>query len=161
VEVREPAAPVVQAASLLPPGRALDLACGTGRHAIWLHQQGWNVTAIDRNAEAIAALQRHYPRIDSRVADLETGIRIDPNAYDLVVCWLYLQRDLYPQIREALRPGGIAALCALRYGRFAAEPNELRRYFPGCEVLHELDTDRVTELVVRSAGQYRSLTSAP
>ena len=151
MEVREPAAPVVQAASLLSPGRALDLACGTGRHAIWLHQHGWNVTAIDRNAEAVADLQHHYPAIDSRVADLETDFRIDPNAYDLVVCWLYLQRDLYPQIRAALRPGGIAALCALLYGRFAAEPRELQRYFPGCTILHELETDRVTELLVKSS----------
>ena len=66
-----PTGEVKRAASLLPPGKALDLACGTGRHAIWLHEQGWQVTAVDRDGEAIARLRAGYPSMDARVCDLE------------------------------------------------------------------------------------------
>jgi 2-polyprenyl-3-methyl-5-hydroxy-6-metoxy-1,4-benzoquinol methylase len=108
VEAKEPSAPVIHAASLLPAGRALDIACGTGRHAVWLHQHGWSVTALDRNADAIAQLRRHYPAIDARVIDLEQcPLVMKPGEYDLVVCWLYLQRELYPMIRGGLRPVGL------------------------------------------------------
>jgi SAM-dependent methyltransferase len=147
VEVKPPAEPVVRAASGLAPGRALDLACGTGRHAIWLHQHGWTVTAVDRDAEAIAQLQRDYPGIDTRVVDLETAFEIETAAYDLIVCWLYFQPDLYPRIAEAVRPGGIVALCALLQGRFAARPEELRRCFETWTVLHNAETELTTELV--------------
>jgi SAM-dependent methyltransferase len=156
VEVKPPAAPVLQAASLVAPGRALDIACGSGRHAIWLHEHGWEVTALDRDIEAIQRIQRCYPAIDARIVDLEENpLAIEPGRYDLAVCWLYHQRELYPRIREAVRPGGSAALCALLQGRFAAAPGELRSYFPGWRIVHEAETDhgptkRASELVVQS-----------
>lgn len=69
-------------------GIALDLACGAGRHAIWLRDHGWRITAVDQIA----------PEIDGVTcvkADLERGeFRIQPNAWDLIVCWLYWQEDL-------------------------------------------------------------------
>ncbi len=43
----------VEAEIALPPGRALDLACGEGRNSIWLAQRGWQVTGIDFSHEAI------------------------------------------------------------------------------------------------------------
>jgi len=150
-----PTAAVSEAARLLKWGRALDLACGSGRHAIWLADQGWNVVAVDWNAEAIASIR--HPQVDARVVDLEQDSSIlAPDAYDLVVCWLYYQRDLYSLIRESVRPGGIAALCALLQGRFAAERGELRGYFADWEILHEADGDRASELVVRrqDAGRF-------
>jgi tellurite methyltransferase len=146
--LKPPAAVVIDAASRLPSGRALDLACGAGRHAIWLEQHGWKVTAVDRDAEAIAELRRNHPRIDARIVDLERHeFAIEPAAYDLIVCWLYLQRDLYPDIRAGVRPGGIVAVSALLQGRFAAHPGELRSYFPGWQILHEAENERLTELV--------------
>jgi SAM-dependent methyltransferase len=128
---------VTRAAALLAPGHALDIACGSGRHAVWLHQHGWKVTAVDRNADAIAQLRAAFPSIDARVIDLEADVSvIEPDTYDLVVCWLYHQPDLYPLIRAAVRPGGIVALCVLLEGRFAARPDELRSHFEGWTILH-------------------------
>jgi SAM-dependent methyltransferase len=153
--VTPPTGEVKRAASLLPPGRALDLACGSGRHAIWLHGKGWHVTAVDRDVDAITRLRTDYPSIDARVFDLEQSqFEVSESSFDLVICWLYFQRDLYPVIRSSLRPGGIAALSALLQGRFAAKPAELRGYFSSWTILHEAEIDhspgkRVCELTVQ------------
>lgn len=98
---------------LLPPGgRALDVACGSGRHAVWLAGQGFRVQAVDRSATAIAALSAHpwaaAGRIEARVRDLETGRRvIAADAFEVVVVTHYLHRPLLPQLVAALRPGGV------------------------------------------------------
>ena len=53
-------------------------------------------------------------------ADLEAGeYIIEPASWDLIVCWLYYQADLLPQIKKGLRPGGIVALAGKTTGRFA------------------------------------------
>ena len=62
---------LVEIASQLKPGRALDLACGTGRNAVWLAEHGWTVTAVDGSPAAIEILQKTSPEIDAHVADLE------------------------------------------------------------------------------------------
>jgi SAM-dependent methyltransferase len=148
VAAKEPAPAVIEAARRLGPGLALDIACGAGRHAIWLHQKGWQVTAVDRDEAAIAELQQTFPQIDSRVVDLEQSpFRITPAGFDLIVCWLYLQRDLYPAIATGLRPGGMAALSVLLKGRFAAQPGELESHFPGWQILHQAGNERMAELV--------------
>jgi SAM-dependent methyltransferase len=77
----------------LPPGRALDLACGMGRNAIWLAERGWTVTAVDFSDVAIAhARERaaeHGVELELQVADV---VRYEPpaEAYDLVLVF-YLQ----------------------------------------------------------------------
>ena len=98
---------------LLPAGgQALDVACGSGRHTVWLARHGLHVLAVDRQADAIAALAAHplahAGLIDAQVRDLETGQRvIAPDAYDVVVGTHYLHRPLFPQLVAALRPGGV------------------------------------------------------
>jgi len=54
----EPNVFVAEVAGPLPPGRALDVACGEGRNAIWLATRGWRVTAIDFSAVAIGKARR-------------------------------------------------------------------------------------------------------
>jgi SAM-dependent methyltransferase len=120
-----------------------------------LHDQGWRVTAVDRDVEAIARLRAGYPAIDARVFDLELSpFPMPADTYDLIVCWLYFQQDLYPLIRSGLRPGGIAVLSALLRGRFAANPGEFRACFPDWTILYEGETDhssgkRICELTVQ------------
>ena len=56
--IKEPMPLLVRVASQLPPGRALDLACGAGRHAIFLASRGWQVTAVDASPVGIKLARR-------------------------------------------------------------------------------------------------------
>lgn len=135
---RSPSPLLVQAAELLPAGKALDLACGAGRNAIYLARLGWRVTAVDASSVAIARLQElaRGLEIDARVADLEQGeFTIERDAYDLICDFYYLQRDLFPAIREGLRPGGTVAAAIHLEGSFALSPGELRQEFAGWKIL--------------------------
>jgi SAM-dependent methyltransferase len=112
---------------LLPVGAALDLACGTGRNAVFLAEKGCRVTAVDWSAAALDILEararsknlptqrirrieeaKHLPGagIDLVQADLE-GIELPTSSYDLILCIRYLQRSLFSQICRALRPKGM------------------------------------------------------
>ncbi len=108
---RPPEPLLVSVAGELAPGRALDIACGTGRHALYLARLGWRVTAVDGSRVAIAEFRREAERlgldIDIRTADLEAGeFVIEPDAYDLICDFFYLDRRLFPQMRAGVRPGG-------------------------------------------------------
>jgi SAM-dependent methyltransferase len=103
----------------LPPGRALDLACGEGRNAIWLAERGWNVIAVDFSPVAIekarASAERAGVQVDFVCADLLEYEPEEPAAHDLVVV-LFLQlpanerRLVLGRAAEALAPGGTLLL---------------------------------------------------
>src|SRR5438128_453344 len=100
----EPHPLVAKFASALPAGRALDVACGVGRHAIWLAQHGWTVAAVDYSVAAIEILRERAGgmglSLDPQIADLERHeFLIEPAAYDLIVICNYLQRDLFPFVK--------------------------------------------------------------
>jgi FolB domain-containing protein len=107
----ESASWLVDHRNLLQPGRALDLASGEGRNALYLAQQGFEVHAWDRNQDSLQALAAkaaslHLP-ITTRLVDLEREPSIPVETFDLIVVFHYLQRDLIPAIIKSLRPGGI------------------------------------------------------
>ncbi len=141
---------VVNTASKLKPGRALDLACGSGRNAIWLAEHGWNVTAVDGASAAIAVLRERTGdknlKVDAHVADLRnSGFVIERNAFDLVVICYYLQRDLFGPAKAGVRPGG-ALLAIVHMTEGDEQPTEhrlrlgkLSGYFKGWEILHSYE----------------------
>lgn len=146
----EPTRLVIETAGPLAPGKALDLACGTGRNAVWLAGHGWKVTAMDGAPAAIEILQHRAAAqgvtVHARVADLEKGeYSIAPAAWDLVVLSYYLQRDLFESTKRGVVPGGI--LLAIVHITEPGEeptykrlrPGELLGYFDGWEILHSYE----------------------
>jgi len=98
----------------LPPGRALDFACGEGQNAIWLASLGWEVTGVDYSEVAIAKANARAERDGVAVAftcaDLVT-YEPGPAVYDLVlVLYLHIpstQRGaVHAKASAALAPGG-------------------------------------------------------
>ncbi|HET8748022.1 MAG TPA: class I SAM-dependent methyltransferase [Ramlibacter sp.] len=86
-------------------GTVLDLACGGGRHARWFAARGHKVTAVDRDAPALATLQGVAETIE---ADIENGPwPLAGRQFDAVVVTNYLWRPLFPQILAAVAPGGV------------------------------------------------------
>lgn len=93
----------------IAPGRALDVACGKGRNALYLAGRGFDVTAIDISAVALEKGRKQAEErslsIDWQQADLEQ-LQFPAAGYDLIVNINYLQRSLIPQIKTALKTGG-------------------------------------------------------
>jgi SAM-dependent methyltransferase len=145
-----PSPPLPAAAEGIAPGLALDLACGAGRHALWLAGRGWRVQAMDGSRTGIermlaeARARGVAERIEARIADLEAPDFALEGAYDLVCDFYFLHRPLFGQIRRAVRPGGrFAAAIHVRTspderGRFLLQPGELRALVEswGWEILH-------------------------
>ena len=102
---------------LLPEGGSvLDVACGRGRHARWFHQRGLKVVAVDRSAEAIAAIGLRAEHCESCVADIENGPwPFAGRQFDVIVVTNYLWRPLLPTLLASLAPGAV-----LIYETFAA-----------------------------------------
>jgi tellurite methyltransferase len=155
-EPKDPSPLLIKTATHLPPGRALDLACGTGRNALWLAERGWSVTAVDGAPAAIEILRQRSSLVDARVANLEKGeYVIAPSAWDLIVICCYLQRDLIEPAKRGLVAGGLLLQVALvaalgeepTYKRLG--PGELDHYFEGWEILHRREDGSVSEIVAR------------
>ena len=99
-----------QADRIFPGSRVLDLACGTGRHAIAAAQLGAEVVAVDRDLDSLTAARAFAGkaglRVDWREADLEEGWP-DWGTFDAVLLFNYLDRPRFPRVLDAVRPGGL------------------------------------------------------
>jgi SAM-dependent methyltransferase len=105
---------LVAEATGLAPGRALDLACGEGRNAIWLAERGWQVVGIDFSEVAVAKGRRRAADegvdVDLRVGDL-LDFEPEEQAYDLVlVLYLHVPADerriVLARAADAVAPAG-------------------------------------------------------
>lgn len=109
-----PSAWVRRFTPLIAPGaNVLDVACGHGRHMRWLAEQGFRPTGVDRDPDAIAAVQSLG---EALLADIETGSWPLPGRrFGAVVVTHYLWRPLMPQVLASVADGGV-----LIYETFAA-----------------------------------------
>lgn len=110
---KEPVPFLKQNVHLLPKGRALDIAIGEGRNGVFLATQGFEVVGLDISEKGLAKAhqlaKQNGVSIETRVVDLENH-QLEKNAYDVILLMYYMQRDLWPQINDALKPGGMAII---------------------------------------------------
>jgi SAM-dependent methyltransferase len=107
----EPNALVAEIVGGWPPGRALDLGAGEGRHALWLASLGWAVTAVDFSSVGIdrgrALAASRGLDIDWVVADATEWLPPESAEFDLVlVAYLHLAEDVVRRAADWLAPGG-------------------------------------------------------
>lgn len=141
---------VNEVCSDLSPGYAVDLACGSGRNALWLAARGWSVTAVDGAPYALEILRQRADAAGVSVrtvqADLEHGeFVLTSDTYDLVLMSYYLQRDLLESAKAAVRPGGLL-IAIVHTTRPDEEPNykraqagELATFFDSWEIVHHYE----------------------
>ena len=96
------------AAALPAPGRALDLACGTGRNAVYLADLGFAVDAVDISAEALAIGRARTPALPIRWLehDLDSGF-VPEASYDVIVNIRFVNLPLLESLVPWLRPNGV------------------------------------------------------
>jgi len=133
----EPSSFLVENISLLPRGRALDIAIGNGRNTIYLAEMGFNAEGVDVSKQAVkTALERAKSagvNINAYVADIEAGnYIIEKNAYDVIICFNYLHRPLMPRIKDGLKKGGMVVyqtytIDRLQFGK-PSNPDFLLKY---------------------------------
>lgn len=140
--------------SQAPPGRALDIAAGTGRNARYLAAQGFQVDAVDISDVGLGRIAPRPRNLRPVCADLER-FDIPPATYSLIVNIRFLKRRLFPQIREGLVPGGMLIFesylagsgpdyCAPSCRDYLLGPNELLHAFLPLHIIHYRE-DRLTE----------------
>jgi SAM-dependent methyltransferase len=158
-----PNAEVERIISPWPPGRALDLGAGEGRHAIWLASLGWRVTAVDFSSVGLgkgeAEATRRGLTVDWAVADARSWQPSPGVLYDLVlVAYLHLPEDVLSRCRRWLAPGGALvvvghALRNLTEGVGGPQDPALLHTLDQLRAASEdLQVERCEELVRRTEG---------
>jgi SAM-dependent methyltransferase len=144
---REPASAWIEKYAYLArkQGTVLDLACGAGRHVRLFAAMGMQVTAVDRNAQALAELTQ--TGVKTVWADIENGPwPLEGQQFDCVVVTNYLWRPLLSRIADSVNHGGVILYETFaqgneRYGKpsnseFLLAPDELLVHFGPAKGFH-------------------------
>jgi len=123
-------------------GLALDIACGTGRHSLFLANNEFEVDALDISSIALESIE-NCANIYTREVDFDTH-KLTSNCYDLVVCTYFLDRDIIQDIYNSLAPNGILIYETFvshennqfQNSRFLLQKGELKELFDDLEAIY-------------------------
>jgi SAM-dependent methyltransferase len=153
---------------LLPRGKALDIATGEGRNAVFLAQHGFEVDAVDisekglRKAQGLA--REKGVKIKTFAVDLDR-FQIERERYDLIANFYFLKRRLIPRIKKGLKKGGRVIFETYildhrklgtggpKQAKYFLKPNELLRFFNNFKILF------YREGVFREGGKRKAVAS--
>jgi len=155
------AAPLIEdfmTRALCPAGKGLDIACGAGRDSVFLALQGWQMTGVDRNPDALQRTQvlaeSQQVTVNTVLLDMEAqAANINPfhaykkQSFDLICVVRYLHRPLFPYLRDLLKDGGYLLYQTFMQGsekfgsprnpNYLLKPNELANIFQHDELIHD------------------------
>lgn len=135
-------------ADLLPSeGRAVDLAGGPGRHAVWLAERGLDVTLVDVAEQGLARARERAAARGVSVTMLQADLEADPplpGSWDVMLIAHFLHRPLLARAADLLAPGGLLIVVhptrsnMQRHpkpsARFVLEDGELMTLVPGLQI---------------------------
>jgi len=135
---------------LLKKGRALEIATGEGRNAVFLAQHGFEVDAIDISEMGLRKAKRLAKEVGVKIhlilVDIDSYL-IEPGRYDLIANFYFLRRNLIPKIKKGLKKGGRVVFETYlieqrtlgtggpKQAKYFLKPNELLRLFKEFRVL--------------------------
>lgn len=143
---------------LCPAGNGLDIACGAGRDSVFLALNGWQMTGIDRNPDALQRTQRlaesQQVTVNTVLLDMEMpSVNVNPfhaykkQSFDLICVVRYLHRPLFPYLRGLLKDGGYLLyqtfmqgsekFGSLRNPNYLLKLNELADIFQHDDIIHD------------------------
>ncbi len=150
---REPGPLLARALAFAPPrGRALDVACGRGRHAIALAHRCYRVDAVDISPVGLASARERAGILPIRWIEADLDVwEPERDAYAVIVCVDYSDARLFGRLVRALAPGGVLAYASNPRGnrRHGPRPGDARRWFSSLPTLHSRDDARRVEFVGR------------
>jgi 2-polyprenyl-3-methyl-5-hydroxy-6-metoxy-1,4-benzoquinol methylase len=136
--------------ALLPKGKALDIATGEGRNAVFLAQHGFDVDAVDISNMGLKKVRKLAQEVGVKIHTLRVDLdtyKIKEGEYDLITNFYFLKRSLIPKIKKGLKRGGkvvfetyILEHRSLATGgpkqlKYFLKPNELLRFFDRFRIL--------------------------
>jgi 2-polyprenyl-3-methyl-5-hydroxy-6-metoxy-1,4-benzoquinol methylase len=153
---------------LLPRGKALDIAAGEGRNAVFLAQQGLEVDAVDISENGLKKAQKFARemkvKIHTLLTDLDT-FKIEKEQYDLIANFNFLKRRLIPGIKKGLKKGGRVIFETYileqrdlgtggpKQAKYFLKPNELLQLFKDFRILF------YREGIFREGGRKKAVAS--
>jgi hypothetical protein len=140
---------LLEHSAILPTsGLALDIAMGLGDNSIYLSKRGMRVIGVDISLVALRKAKRKFPNLLAVVADLQY-FYIPKNNFDVIICFLYLQRDLWLPMNQGLKIGGVMFIDCLTEDMltihpeidpiFLLKPGELQQAFLLSEIESKLE----------------------
>jgi 2-polyprenyl-3-methyl-5-hydroxy-6-metoxy-1,4-benzoquinol methylase len=163
-----PNAFLVEMTKPLAPGKALDVGMGQGRNAIYLAQQGWEVTGFDPADQAISTAQEQARRLGVQLTTFvlrDDQFDFGTEQWDLIVLsYVGVVRRIVSRVHEGLRPGGLivvegfhrdATKTASIGGGVVFDTNELLRLFDRFRIVRYEDTEGVGDFGLRDTRLVR------
>jgi len=154
--------------ALLPRGKALDIATGEGRNAVFLALHGFDVDAVDISNMGLMKARKLAKEASVKIhtlrADLDT-YKIKEGQYDLITNCYFLKRSLIPKIKKGLKRGGKVifetynlehrnlATSGPKQAKYFLKSNELLRLFNGFRILY------YREGIFREGGRRKAIAS--
>ena len=146
---KDPSEVVKKFYHLAKVGRSLDIAAGLGRNSLFLAERNFIVDAVDISDVAIERLKTLHPNINPINEDLKI-YRPEKNKYDLIININFLERSLFPYIKEALKKDGVLIFETFLEGSpsknndFLLRKNELLHSFLSLEIVYYEESEVIS-----------------
>jgi len=154
--------------NLLPKGKALDIATGEGKNAVFLAQHGFHVDAVDISGEGLKKVEKLAREFEVKIHTVLADLNMYPikrGRYDLIVNFYFLDRSLIPRIKRGLKRGGMVifetylleqrslSASGPKNPKYFLKPNELLCLFKGFRIL------RYREGIFIESGRKKAIAS--